>query len=30
MKSMGVNEAQASKVAGQLSKLSGYTLPLAA
>lgn len=30
LKGMGVDEAQASKVADQFVKLSGYTLPLAA
>lgn len=30
LKGMGVDLTQASKVAGQLAKLSGYTLPLAA
>ncbi len=30
LKGMGLDEAQASKVATQFSKLSGYTLPLAA
>lgn len=29
LKSMGVDEAQAGKVASQFAKLSGYTLPLA-
>jgi len=30
LKSMGADLVQASKVAGQFAKLSGYTLPLAA
>jgi hypothetical protein len=30
MKNMGVDEAKAKKVASQFSKLSGYSLPLAA
>jgi hypothetical protein len=30
LKGMGVDEAQAGKVADQFAKLSGYTLPLAA
>jgi hypothetical protein len=29
LQGMGVNEVQAGKVASQLAKLSGYTLPLA-